>query len=495
MALGKFALAAESERERLRARVHTCIMASAGVFAMLAVFEIFYLFPLIAYHAPALIGAGIDPAIASRYPTEKVGEGRYIVDGVFTREQCVAMRELARAFWDDEMFLDTRDRQLSTSDLVVGELLYLVQDSKFMHERPEETLQVVDTIAKTVETARELAASLLGFPSLRFECTNFNHRWKPSMKNTVRQMYNAMGFHFDNCIVDNWASPELEAAALNASVPSSVLNAHCKKTFPPTRFREATTVVYFDDEHTDIEGGGTLLLNDGVRSGLLAEIPHMRGLPSKVDEKVTRVSPKCGRMAVFRSDVTNPHAVENLIKGDRYVIQLFMVEGLPYSIPFKAPSVIYTALEHAYVYLEQQQFFIPLNLHIQALLPSWTPWLLVFFYVFTVNYYLIVTVTLDMLILVLQHASPALQPARPLYVIAGLYGFICFLFPPVFIVMFPYMFSVLLILLILALYLSTRAAYAQRLPLRLAAIVAVTIFQALTCFRPRGSFIHPPQHM
>ncbi len=227
--------------------------------------------------------------------------------------------------------------------------------------------------------------------------------------------------------------------------------------------------------------------NEGVRSAYRGQD---RELWQKDRPQYTRVAPACGKMAVYRSDVTNPHAVEALTRGHRFVIQLFMVPGRPFTLPFTAPfSFLYAALrEHAYVFFQQQQFFLLLNLNIQKLFPVHFPWYLVFVLMFTTNFTNYVTLFSD-LISFAALPKRVQMLCRLRYPVVGITFIFSLLFPPYFGVIIFHA------LLTLAFALALHFAYAAaRLPasdiaVRMTKLLVGVTVQLAVVYRPKGALI------
>ncbi len=171
----------------------------------------------------------------------------------------------------------------------------------------------------------------------------------------------------DNCLVRGEGDGALESEIKNATIPHRILNRFCKKSLDFIKFREATAVIFFNDElDGEVFDGGNLYFSKyGVRG-------MMRSLePASMWEDFPdymKVTPKCGRIAIFRSDVSNPHAVGEIFKGDRWVLQLFMVPGLPFSLPD-------TRLETAYFEANLRLYYGRLVMHFHlSSMGSILPW-------------------------------------------------------------------------------------------------------------------------
>ena len=290
-----------------------------------------------------------------------------MIDHVLTPDECEAARKIATAVVDDVRNSDSREHRRDSSFFNYNMALSKVVNTPVFWEDPKGVANAARNLTLVLNRIRRIMGVLLHIPRVRFEATQFHHRWYSG--EYAQNELHSMGFHFDNCLVDLW-NPELRLGekVLDPLIPSSELNVYCRPVLEQTRYRTGTAVLFLVDEHVQLEGGGLYLADDGVRSqyrGMFNSSVH-EDLP-----KYTRVAPACGRVAIFRGDVTNAHAVERMYKGSRWVIHMFTVQGLPFTLP----NIL---LEHLYFVALFLHLFGILHIQMLASLPTIAPATIIF---------------------------------------------------------------------------------------------------------------------
>ncbi len=289
----------------------------------------------------------------------KLRDGRFVFEHVMEPAQCASVRQLFDGA-SSHAVKDNAGGRFDSRFIGFTEMVTKLYTLPAFLSNRRAAGEALENFSLLLNNIRRVAGHILGFSQLRFECTNVYHRWWSD--HYRGNELHAMGFHFDNCLVS--ITSELKALANNMSVPDSVLDVHCKRTLDFTMFRAATAVLFLTDEGIHGEGGELVLADHGVRS-------MVRGLYNKThvadSPQYMRVAASCGRLVIFRGDQSNPHAVGRLRRGERLVTQLFMVPGLPFSLPNMD-------LEHSYWFAAKHMFFAMLGLHIRAFLPLLLPW-------------------------------------------------------------------------------------------------------------------------
>ena len=323
-------------------------------------------------YTSSFFGMGIsnDPQEAMRQAgwlnITQLSKDRYLFEDILTRTECKAIRMLSSVTMDTAhklpWFFEIQQDKSSEFDSVGSMVTALISHPEAMEFR-QRLLPVFNVLMKTMDNARRVAGSLLKLPYLRFEGSNMMHRWiGPYIQGP--QFPFAMGFHLDNCMLD--VDHETFARySINRSLPGKDLEPYCHKRLPQTRFREATAVIFLNDEHGEDIEGGELFFGQTLKDVLRSFDPSTR---NEDKEHYTTLRPRCGRVVIFRGDFTNPHAVGKLWRGERWVLQLFMVPGLHHSLPD-------AHTERNYLNLNLQMYFGHMLLYFQLFTGVTLPWM------------------------------------------------------------------------------------------------------------------------